>query len=78
MIGNPTEAEVHSLTTEFVNSGYRGAEYANWPIERRLERFLHRRGMARHADNGDLCKVILERLMTHRHHGHGGSQAATV
>jgi hypothetical protein len=67
MMRTATDAEVHTLMTEFINSGYRGAEYANWPIERRLDRFLRRRGLTRHADDGDICKVILERLMTHRH-----------
>jgi hypothetical protein len=32
-----TDSDVHALTWEFVNSGYRGDEYANWPIERRLD-----------------------------------------
>jgi hypothetical protein len=76
MSRRPSEPDIHALTTEFVNSGYRGAEYANWPIERRLERFLRRRGLDRHADDGDICAVILERLMAHRQHGHGESAAA--
>jgi hypothetical protein len=73
MIKPATEAEVRTLTTEFVNSGYRGAEYADWPIERRLDRFLRGRGFSGHADHGDMCRIILERIMTH---GHGGSYAA--
>jgi hypothetical protein len=47
-----TDSDVHALTWEFVNSGYRGDQYANWPIERR-----------RHADNGDICNIILDRIM---------------
>jgi hypothetical protein len=58
-----TDSDVHALTWEFVNSGYRGDEYANWPIERRLDRFLRRRGLSRHADNGDICNIILDRIM---------------
>lgn len=60
-----TDADVHALTWEFVNSGYRGDEYANLPIDRRLDRFLRRRGLSRHADNGDICNVIIDRVMTH-------------
>jgi hypothetical protein len=60
-----TDSEVYALTWAFVNSGYRGDEYANWPIERRLEGFLRRRGLSRHADNGDICNIILDRIMTH-------------
>lgn len=73
MIRSATEAEVRTLTSEFVNSDYCGAEYADWPIERRLDRFLRRRGLLGHPRHGDMCRVILERLMTH---GHGGSYAA--
>ena len=58
-----TDSDVHALTWEFVNSGYRGDQYANWPIERRLDRFLRRRGLSRHADNGDICNIILDRIM---------------
>ena len=60
-----TDADVHALTWEFVNSGYRGDEYANLPIERRLDGFLRRRGLSRHADNGDICNVLIDRVMTY-------------
>ncbi|MGH3638564.1 MAG: hypothetical protein ACRDUX_05990 [Mycobacterium sp.] len=70
-----TDSDVHSLTREFVNSAYRGDEYANWPIERRLEGFLRRRGLSRHADNGDICNVIIDRIMTQI--STTGRQAAT-
>lgn len=70
MTGRASEAEVRTLAAEFVNSGYRGAEFADWPIERRLDRFLRHRGVTRHAD-GDMCRLILERLMTHRQHSAG-------
>jgi hypothetical protein len=59
-----TDSDVHALTWEFVNSGYRGDEYAHWPIDRRLDGFLRRRGLSRHADNGDICNVIIDRVMT--------------
>jgi hypothetical protein len=58
-----TDSDVHALTWEFVNSGYRGDQYANWPIERRLDGFLRRRGLSRHADNGDICNIILDHIM---------------
>jgi hypothetical protein len=60
-----TDTDVHALTWEFVNSGYRGDEYANWPIDRRLDGFLRRRGLSRHADNGDTCNVIIDLVMTY-------------
>ncbi len=67
-IGDPpsvTDTDVHALTWEFVNSGYCGDEYANWPIDCRLDGFLRRRGLSRHADNGDTCNVIIDLVMTH-------------
>lgn len=60
-----SDPDVHALTWEFVNSGYRGDEYADWPIERRLDGFLRRRGLSRHADNGDICNVIIDRVMAY-------------
>lgn len=69
MTPRTSDVEVRALTTEFVNSGYRGAEYADWPIERRLERFLRGRGFSGHAGHGDMCRSILERIMTHGHRG---------
>jgi hypothetical protein len=59
-----TDSDVHALAGEFLNSGYRGDEYANWPIERRLDGFLRRRGLSRHANDGDVCNVIIDRIMT--------------
>jgi hypothetical protein len=35
----------------------------NWPLEQRLEGFLRHRGMARVADDGDTCSVLLDRVM---------------
>jgi len=58
-----TDSDAHALAGEFLNSGYRGQEYANWPIERRLEGFLRRRGLSRHANDGDVCNVIINRIM---------------
>ena len=46
-----------------MNSGYRGQEYANWPIERRLDGYLRHRGLSRHANDGDVCNVIIDRVM---------------
>jgi hypothetical protein len=74
-----TDSDVHALTWEFLNSGYGGDEYAHWPLERRLHGFLRRRGLARHADNGDICNVILDRVMTFISiTGRGGSTASAA
>ena len=72
-----TDSDVHSLTQEFLTSGYGGDEYAHWPLERRLHGFLRRRGLKRHADNGDICNLMIDRIMAHigitrRHNGQSG------
>jgi hypothetical protein len=74
-----TDSDIHALTWEFLNSGYGGDEYAHWPLERRLHGFLRRRGLSRHADNGDICNIIIDRVMTYISvRGRGGSIASVA
>jgi hypothetical protein len=70
-----SDSDAHALAGEFMNSGYRGHEYADWPIERRLDGFLRRRGLSRHADDGDVCNVIIDRIMAGGHTGRATSTA---
>lgn len=50
---------------QFLHSDYVDDIHANWPLERRLEGFLRNRGLARLADDGDVCSIILDRAMTY-------------
>jgi len=59
-----TEHDIHALTREFLNSGYGGSEYGHWPLERRVHGFLRRHGLGRYADNGDICNIITDHVMT--------------
>ena len=61
----PTDADVEVLAYHFLHSDYAAEAYINWPLERRLEGFLRNRGMARVADDGDTCQILLDRVMSH-------------
>ena len=77
-----TDPDVDALTWQFLNSDYVDDEYANWPLDRRLDGFLRNRGLGRLADNGDICNIILDRVMTYnsvvpRPHGQGSASATS-
>jgi hypothetical protein len=59
-----TDSDIDAFALQFLNSGYVDDMYANWPLERRLDRFLRQHGLSHLADNGDICKTILDRVMT--------------
>ena len=67
MGGNPplllTDSDVDDLAREFVRSRYLGPIYADWSPDRRLDTFLRRRGLPRVADDGDLSRMVLDRIM---------------
>ncbi len=67
MGGNPslllTDSDVDALAREFVRSRYLGPIYADWSPDRRLDTFLRRRGLPRVADDGDLSRMVLDRIM---------------
>jgi hypothetical protein len=58
-----TGPDVDVLAHHFLHSDYAADAYMNWPLEQRLEGFLRHRGMARVADDGDTCSVLLDRVM---------------
>ena len=61
----PAEVDIDGLASQFLHSKYAGAVYVQWPLDRRLVRFLQYRGLARVADDGDLYNIVLNRVMTH-------------
>jgi hypothetical protein len=61
-----TDRDVDQFARQFLHSDYVDDIHANWPLERRLEGFLRNRGLARLADDGDACIIILDRVMTYR------------
>jgi hypothetical protein len=59
-----TDSDVDVLAREFLRSRYLGTIYADWSPDRRLDTFLRRRGLPRVADDGDLSRMVLDRIMS--------------
>jgi hypothetical protein len=59
-----TGPDVDVLAHQFLDSDYAADAYINWSLERRLEGFLRNRGMARVADDGDTCHILVDRVMS--------------
>jgi hypothetical protein len=57
-----TDSDVDALVWQFLNSEYVGDAYARGSLDKRLQNFLRRSGLARVADNGDHYKIIFDRV----------------
>ena len=70
-----TDTEVDRLVHRFLNSPYSSDDYAVWPFDRRLERFLKHGGLGNLADNGDafaiICEGVMASISRQRRHGSG-------
>jgi hypothetical protein len=58
-----TDSDVDALARQFVNSAYADKTYADWPLDRRLDGFLRRKGLFRVVEDGDAYGLLLERVM---------------
>jgi hypothetical protein len=56
------DSDVDAFARDFLDSPYAGEIYADWSLDRRLHAFLRRQG----ADDGDLCNLVLDRIMANR------------
>ena len=48
-LGDPpllSDSDVDALAWQFLNSAYADKTYADWPLDRRLDGFLRRRGLS--------------------------------
>lgn len=59
------DSDVDALVWQFFNSTYADDTYADWPLDRRLEGFLRRRGLHRIAEDGDAYDLVLDRVMAY-------------
>jgi len=60
-----TDSDVDALACEFMNSPYAEDTYADWPLDRRLDGFLRRRGLPRITEDGDAYDLVLNRVMAY-------------
>lgn len=58
-----TDSDVDALAWQFFHSTYADDAYADWPLDRRLDGFLRRRGLHRIAEDGDAYDLVLDRVM---------------
>jgi hypothetical protein len=68
MPGGPpllTDSDVDALAWQFVNSAYADDTNADWPLDRRLDGFLRRRGLVRLAEDGGAYDLVLNRVMAY-------------
>ncbi|MDR3661006.1 MAG: hypothetical protein P4L86_11545 [Mycobacterium sp.] len=57
----PADAKI--LAHQFLASPYASVEFVNWSIDRRVERFLHNRGLRQVADDGDSLRDLVDQIM---------------
>ncbi|MGV7828385.1 hypothetical protein PJM51_20400 [Mycobacterium kansasii] len=61
-----TDSDLDALAVQFLNSPYADRnKYSEWPLDRRIEGFLLRRGLVRLAEDGDAYGLILDRVMAY-------------
>lgn len=57
------DRELESISWDFLQSQFTGPVYAGWPIDRRLEVYLLRRGLTAVANSGTMSMALLEKVM---------------
>ena len=57
-----TERELEALAWGFLGSEFAGLIYADWTVERRVDAYLARQGMAHVVNNGDTYQAVLQRV----------------
>jgi len=62
---NVIDSDVDALALQFLKSDYPDGQRAAEPLNRRLDCFLRRRGLARLADSGDIYNIILGRAVSY-------------
>lgn len=60
-----TDGDVDALAWQFLHSPYARDDYADWPLDRRLDGFLRRQRLGRLVEDGDTYGLILDRVMAY-------------
>lgn len=55
--------ELDTVAWEFLRSEFSGPNYANWPIDRRVEAYLLHSGLMAVANDGAIVNTLLQRVM---------------
>jgi hypothetical protein len=60
-----TDGDIDALAWDFVDSSEPAHSHPGWSIDRRVEAFLRHRDLAAVANNGDLCNILVNRILTY-------------
>lgn len=60
-----TDSDVDALAWQFLHSTYADDHHSGWPLDRCIDGFLRRWGLARLADDGDAYELVLNRVMSY-------------
>ena len=58
-----TRQELDAIAWRFLGSEFAGPMYADWPIDRRIDVYLHHHGLTDIMNDGSASKALLERIM---------------
>jgi hypothetical protein len=58
-----SEDDLDAIAWMFLRSEFANEDYASWPLERRVEAYLRRRGPQNVLDHGSAYDALVERVM---------------
>jgi len=58
-----SQQQMHALAWNFLRSEFTGQTYADWPIDRRIDAYLHHHRLGHVANDGATCSALLETVM---------------
>jgi hypothetical protein len=56
--------DLDTIAWQFLKSEFTTKVYCDWPIDQRVDAFLHRHGLGALADDGTVYNVLLDRVMS--------------